>query len=47
MAIIKKDDINIKTDDRYSDIDWFDIEDLPTLAYDHAEIIKYALERLK
>lgn len=47
MAIIKKDDINIKTDDRYTDIDWFDVEDLPLLAYDHSEIIKYALERLK
>lgn len=47
MAIIKKDDINIKTDDRYTDIDWFDINDLPILAYDHSEIIKYAYERLK
>lgn len=47
MAIIKKDDINIKTDDRYSDIDWFDVNKLPTLAYDHTEIIKYAYERLK
>ena len=47
MAIIKKDDLNIKTDDRYSDIDWFDVLDLPTLAYDHSEIIKYAYGRLK
>lgn len=47
MAIIQKDDLNIKTNDRYADIDWFDVEDLPLMAYDHKEIIEYAYERLK
>ena len=47
MAIIKKDDITIRTDKRYTGIDWFDIDKLPELAYDHEDIIKYALERLK
>lgn len=46
MAIIKKDDLNIKTNERYTDINWFWVDDLPDLAYDHYEIIKYWLERL-
>jgi len=47
MAIIKKDDLNVKTDDRYTDIAWFPVDELPELAYDHSEIISYWLERLK
>ena len=46
MAIIKKDDLNVKTD-KYDDIAWFSVDELPDLAYDHAEIIRYWLERLK
>lgn len=47
MALIKKDDLNVKTDDRYTDIAWFNVDKLPKLAYDHARIIRYWLERLK
>lgn len=47
MALIKKDDLELKTDDRYTDIAWFPINKLPELAFDHKEIIEYAFERLK
>ena len=47
MAIIKKDDLSIRANKRYTGIDWFDIDNLPELAYDHEDIIKCALERLK
>ena len=30
-----------------SNVDWFSIEDIPPLAYDHEEILKDALEKLK
>ncbi|MDP2395751.1 MAG: hypothetical protein Q8S84_06770 [bacterium] len=41
MAIIKKDDLSIKTNDSYSDIAWFSVDELPVMAYDHLDIIKY------
>ncbi|MDP2091333.1 MAG: NUDIX domain-containing protein [Candidatus Gracilibacteria bacterium] len=47
MAIIKKDDLSIKTNDSYSDIAWFSVDELPVMAYDHLDIIKYGLERLE
>ena len=47
MALIKKDELQLKTDDRYTDIAWFPINKLPELAFDHKEILEYALERLK
>lgn len=47
MAIIKKDDLSIKTNDSYTDIAWFSVDELPVMAYDHLEIIKYWLERLE
>jgi 8-oxo-dGTP diphosphatase len=46
MAIIKKDDMTLKVSDRYTDIAWFPIDELPQLAYDHEEIISYCLTRL-
>lgn len=36
--------IEVSSAEQYSE--WFAIDDLPHLAYDHADIIKYARERL-
>lgn len=47
MAIIKKDDLSIKTSDSYADIDWFWVGELPEMAYDHKEIIDYAHAKLQ
>ena len=37
----------LKTTDNYSAIGWFAVDKLPKTAYDHKEIIKCALERLR
>ena len=33
--------------EKYADIDWFPVHDLPELAYDHNTIAEYALQRLQ
>lgn len=47
FALIPKDSVSLKTTDEYEGVDWFSIKELPRLAYDHAEIVKMAVERLK
>ncbi|MBU2036714.1 NUDIX hydrolase [Patescibacteria group bacterium] len=39
--------INLKTTEAYADIKWLRADNLPSLAYDHKEIIMTALERLR
>ena len=43
---IEKAEILSKTN-KTSDIGWFDIKNIPELAYDHNEIVNYALEELR
>lgn len=45
-ALINKND-DIKAQDDAKDVRWFSISDLPKLAFDHAEIINFALNQLK
>ncbi len=47
FALIPSTDIELKTTDAYESVRWFGVSRLPVLAYDHAEMISYALERLK
>ncbi len=47
MALIPMDNIKLKTTEEYEDIKWFDVKKLPHLAYDHKEIIDYAISRLR
>ncbi len=37
----------IKTTPFYSEISWYNVKNLPSMAFDHQKIINYALERLK
>lgn len=37
----------IKETEKTMDADWFDINDIPELAYDHNKILDYAIEKLK
>jgi 8-oxo-dGTP diphosphatase len=46
-ALIPSDGITLKTTEEYGEIKWFDMENLPKLAYDHEDILKTALQRLR
>ncbi len=47
FALIGADKINLQTTSDAGDVGWFSIYDLPTLAFDHADILNYALTRLR
>jgi len=47
FALIPSSKIDLKTSEDYEGIDWFSVKDLPELAYDHSEIVKMAVERLR
>ena len=46
FALVGADKINFQTGDR-ADVGWFSVYDPPPLAFDHAEILAYALTRLR
>lgn len=47
MALVPSTDLKLKTTDRYSDVRWWGVKKIPTLAYDHSKIFKVALDRLR
>lgn len=48
IGVLDKDKVNILTETlKTSNADWFPIDSIPTLAYDHNEILNKALEKLK
>lgn len=47
FALIPSDNLNLQTSSDYEDVNWFDVEQLPRLAYDHQQVINYGLDRLR
>jgi 8-oxo-dGTP diphosphatase len=47
FALVDSDKFIPKTTEYYSDIRWHEAEDLPVMAFDHKEIVRYGLERLQ
>jgi len=47
FALIPYGGFQLQTTKEYEDVAWFPVKILPRLAYDHREIIRYAIERLK
>jgi 8-oxo-dGTP diphosphatase len=47
LALIRPENMKLKTTEEYQDIKWFPVSRLPKLAYDHREIIDVAIDRLQ
>ncbi|HLN21786.1 MAG TPA: NUDIX hydrolase [Bacteroidales bacterium] len=46
-TVIKSEDYTIKAGDDAADIKWFSTENLPELAFDHSQILKAALDKVR
>lgn len=47
FALIKSDKIELKASTDVSNAEWFNINNLPKLAFDHEKILEYAIKRLR
>jgi 8-oxo-dGTP diphosphatase len=47
MALMDVEDVKLVTTEKYSDVRWWPMSKLPELAYDHKQIAKVALDRLR
>jgi 8-oxo-dGTP diphosphatase len=47
FALVPSEKVKLQTTAEYGEVGWFEINNLPKLAYDHKKIIKYAVDRLK
>ena len=47
FALIPAGDPRLKTSKFHEDVDWFAVNHLPGLAYDHDEVIRFAVDRLR
>lgn len=45
LAVVENENIVVKAADDAKDAKWFSVNDLPKLAFDHAEIISFALTK--
>lgn len=46
-AVIKRTDYNITAGGNISDAQWYNINEIPELVFDHSKILKYALKKLR
>ena len=46
-ALVNQQQLELKARQRVTEADWFPVRRLPELAFDHRQIIEYALERLR
>jgi 8-oxo-dGTP diphosphatase len=46
-ALVSAEKINVQAHANAEDVSWFSVDELPELAFDHAEIVQKALSRLK
>ncbi len=47
FALLNSERLQVKAGDDAADVSWFSVYHLPSLAFDHAKILQYALDRLR
>ena len=47
IALIPSAGLKLKTSEEYADISWYPVDELPKMAYDHKEIVNFAVKRLQ
>lgn len=47
FALVPSENVILETTDKYADVRWWPVKQLPTLAYDHKQISKVAIQRLQ
>lgn len=47
FALVKADELDLEAASDAEDVEWYPLNDLPELAFDHHKIIKFALKQLK
>jgi 8-oxo-dGTP diphosphatase len=47
LVLVPSEGLELRTPEKYAGIGWFPVTRLPPLAFDHAEMVRYALTRLR
>jgi 8-oxo-dGTP diphosphatase len=47
VALVPSEHVELKTTEKYADVRWWPARSLPSLAYDHREIVKVGVSRLR
>ncbi len=47
FALVNAEGLKLKTTEKYAGIEWFSVKKLQHLAYDHANVVRYAVKRLR
>jgi 8-oxo-dGTP diphosphatase len=47
LALVPSEGVHLRTPEKYAGIGWFPVAKLPALAFDHADMVRYAVQRLR
>ena len=47
FALVNAEGLRLKTTEKYTGVEWFSVKKLLRLAYDHANVVRYAVKRLR